>query len=301
MDTKQILITGGTGFIGNYLCSELLKEGHFLTIVTRSPEKYAGEEAENQKFVSWDHDLVTEMEQTDVVINLVGESLAGKRWTEEARKKIYESRINTTRKLVDAMTKAAIKPALLISASGINIYNDSGDAFLDESSSEGDGFLAEVCRDWEAEAKRVAEIGVRVVIPRISMVLGESGGALDMMKLPFRFFIGGPIGSGHQYVSWIHIADLCSAILFSIENTGISGPFNACSPKPETMNAFAAILGDVMNRPSFFRVPEFLLNIVLGEAAQVILGSLRVQPKVLQISDFEFQFEDLEEALSDVI
>lgn len=301
MDTKQILITGGTGFIGSYLCNELLMQGHYITIVTRSPQKYAGEQAENQKFVGWDEDLTAAVEQADIVINLAGESLAGKRWTEQARKKIYESRIHTTRKLVDTMAKGASKPALLISASGINIYKDSGDTFLDESSPAGDGFLAEVCQDWEAEAKRAADLGVRVVIPRISMVLGESGGALDLMKLPFRFFVGGPIGSGRQYVSWIHIADLCSAILYSMETPDISGPFNACSPEPKTMNEFAAALGKVMNRPSFFRVPEFALDFILGEAARIILGSLRVQPKVLQISDFEFQFEDLEESLADVV
>jgi uncharacterized protein len=172
---------------------------------------------------------------------------------------------------------------------------------LDESAETGDGFLSKVCIEWEAEAEKRQMLGIRTAIPRISMVLGENGGALSQMKLPFQLFAGGPIGSGNQFVSWIHIADLCKAILFPLHQTEISGPYNACSPEPVSMNQFAKTLGRVMNRPSFFRVPEFVLKLVLGESSQMILDSIRAQPAALKSAGFVFEFEDLEEALADVV
>jgi uncharacterized protein len=301
MESKKLLITGGTGFIGKFLVSELLKDGHFVTILTRSPEKYAEKQAENRSYIGWNDNLVSVMENTDVVINLAGESLFGQRWSDPVKEKIYNSRIQATRKLVDAMKKAESPPELFISASAVGIYGDSGDVLLDESSPLGNDFLARVCIDWEKESQLAASSGVRVANPRIGIVLEDSGGMLEKMKLPFQLFAGGPIGSGMQYVPWIHIGDLCRALLYPMVNHDISGPYNACSPEPATMNDLAKSLGQVMNRPSFFRVPEFVLKAVLGEAAQPALSSLRVQPKVLQISGFEFEFEDLEEALADVI
>ncbi|TVQ01932.1 MAG: TIGR01777 family protein [Balneolaceae bacterium] len=301
MESKKILITGGTGFIGEFLVSDLLKAGHFVTILTRSPEKYGEKQAENRSYVGWEDNLSTLMDNTDVVINLAGENLFGKRWSNEVKEIIYNSRIDTTKKLANAINKAVSPPGLFISASAVGIYGDNGDAMLDESSPSGNDFLARVCIDWERVSQEAATAGVRVANPRIGVVLEDSGGMLEKMKLPFQLFAGGPIGTGLQYVPWIHIGDLCRAILFPIENQEISGPYNACSPEPATMNELAKTLGKVMNRPSFFRVPEFVLKTVLGEAAQPALSSLRVQPKILQISGFEFEFEDLEEALADVI
>lgn len=299
METKNILITGGTGFIGQYLSEELMKEGHFIKIVTRSPGKYSEEEAKNQEFVGWDN-IEEVMNRVDVVINLAGENLFG-RWNEAAKKKIYNSRIHSTRKLADAIGKAESKPGLLISASGVSIYGDNGDQLIDESTAAADNFLGNTCSDWEAEARRAEEFGVRVAIPRIGPVLEEGGGLVAIMKLPFTFFMGGPVGSGNQYVPWIHMRDLCRALLFPIGNKQISGPYNACSPKPEKMKDFARVFGSVMNRPSFFRVPEFAVKLVLGEGAQPALESLRVQPKVLQLNDFDYEFEDLETALADIL
>lgn len=299
-ESKNILITGGTGFIGNYLCRKLLTDGHFLSIITRSPEKYTEKQAENRKFIGWDDDLASVMNSTDIVINLVGENLFGKRWTESVKKKIYNSRIESTRNLVAAMKASESKPELFISASGVGIYGDRGDEVLDESSSLGDDFLANVCKDWEKAAMKAAEIGVRVVTPRFGVVLQTDGGMLEIMKLPFSLFIGGPIGSGKQYLPWIHMQDLCNILLYCFDNPELRGPCNACSPEPVTMNEFSKKLGKVMNRPSFFRVPEFVLKTVLGEAAQPAISSLLVQPKVLQISGFQFEFEDVEEALADL-
>ena len=300
-ESKQILITGGTGFIGSYLSEELLKAGHYLMMVTRSPEKYSDDQAKNLQYIGWDDQLLEAVNRADIIINLVGESLFGSRWTEAVKKRIYDSRIENTRKLVQLLAKAQSKPDLFISASGISIYGDQGDTILDESSPMGEGFLAEVCIDWEKEALKAKEYDVRVAVPRIGIVLEGDGGFLEKMKFPFMFFVGGPIGDGKQYVPWIHMSDLCRAILYPMENPDISGPYNACSPAPVTMNEIAFEMGKIMNRPSFFRVPEFALKMVLGEAAQPALESLRVHPKMLQISGFEFEYKDLGEALADIL
>lgn len=297
----QIFITGGTGFIGDFLCDTLAKDGHYLRLVSRSPEKYAEERAQNREYVSWDSDLTAEMNRADVVINLAGENLFGQRWTKEVKKRLYSSRIDLTNKLVDAMNQAENPPGLLISASGINYYGDSGEEIITEEHGPGDDFLANLCVHWETAAQKAEQAGVRVAIPRIAPVLEEHGGIIEKMKLPFSLFAGGALGSGQQYLSWIHMHDMVRAILYPIENSEISGPYNAASPNPVRMNEFAKTMGKVMNRPSFFKVPEFALTTVLGEAATPVLASLRVQPKMLQKAGFEFYFDDLEMALADIL
>jgi len=297
----NILITGGTGFIGSFLCDRLARDGHFLTLISRSPEKYTEESAKNQSHISWDSDLSKAMDKADVVINLVGENLFGKRWTDEVKKRLYSSRIDLTNKLVDAMRESSTPPDLMISASGINYYGDSGDEVLTEEHGPGDDFLANLCVDWEAAAMKAHDLGVRVAIPRIAPVLEDNDGIIDKMKLPFSLFVGGSLGSGDQYLSWIHMYDMISALIVPIENPEISGPYNAASPNPVQMDEFASTMGRVMNRPSLFRVPEFVLNTVLGEAATPVLASLRIQPKVLQKAGFEFHFADLEVALGDIL
>ncbi len=296
----NILITGGTGFIGDELRTKLLKEGHFLTIITRNPDKYEDESAKNQRFISWDANLSEEMNGCDVVINLAGENIFGQRWTEEVKKRIYDSRISTTKKLVEAMRDSESKPKVFISASASGIYGNSGNEILTEESDFADDFLAEVCKDWEAESLKAKELGIRVANPRIGIVFEEGGGAMEKMLPPFKFFVGGPIGNGKQYMSWIHRTDLVNALIYPINNQEFSGPYNVCSPNPATMNEVAEALGNVLNRPSFFRVPKFALDIAFGEAAQPITGSIRMQPKKLQIGEFEFKFEDLEETLADI-
>lgn len=297
----NILITGGTGFIGKELRETLLKAGNNLVIITRNPKKYEDESASNQRFISWDDDLVSEMKNADAVINLAGENLFGQRWNEQVKESIYNSRIDSTRSLVEAMRSAEKKPSVFISASASGIYGDQGDTILTEEFEAANDFLASVCKDWEEESQKAGELGVRVVNPRIGIVLEEGGGALEKMIPPFKFFVGGPIGDGKQYMSWIHRSDLVKALVFPIENEKLEGAYNVCSPNPATMNEVAETLGDIMNRPSFFRVPKFALDIVLGEAAQPITGSIRMQPKKLQVTGFEFRFEELEEALADII
>ncbi len=297
----NILITGGTGFIGDELRTLLLQQGHNLIIVTREPKKYEDESARNQRFISWGDDLTAEMNEANAVINLAGENLFGQRWTDEVKKRIMESRVQTTRKLVDAMREAEQKPEVFISASAAGIYGDRGDDVLDEEEPLANDFLAEVCKNWEEESRKANQFGVRVVNPRIGIVLEKEGGVLEKMIPAFQFLVGGPIGSGDQYMSWIHRTDLCQAIVFAIENEQLTGSYNVSSPNPVTMNEFANILGNIMNRPSFFRVPKFALDIALGEAAKPVTDSIRMQPKKLQLAEFNFHFEELEEALADII
>ncbi|WP_018128274.1 TIGR01777 family oxidoreductase [Balneola vulgaris] len=297
----NILITGGTGFIGKELREELLKEGHSLIIVTRSPKKYEDEAASNQKFISLDDDnIVSTMESCAVVINLAGESIFGQRWNDEVKQRIYDSRIETTRALVEAMAKAKTKPEVFISASASGIYGDRGDTLLDETAELADDFLAMVCKDWEAESQRATAMGVRVVNPRIGIVFEEGGGALEKMLPPFKMFVGGPIGNGKQYMSWIHRSDLVQALLFPIQQKELQGPYNVGAPEPATMNEVAETLGNVLNRPSIFRVPKMALEVAFGEAAKPITDSIRMEPKALQKAGFTFRYESLEEALADI-
>lgn len=298
---KHILLTGGTGFIGKELRRLLLQEGHYLTIVTRSPKKYEDEKAKNQQFIAWDGDLISAMNDADIVIHLAGENVFSQRWSDEVKKKIYNSRIDGTRALVDAMREADTKPELFISASASGYYGDGGDSIKTENDPAADDFLAKVCVDWEAEAQKAAELGVRVANPRIGIVLEKDGGAMEKMIPPFQFFVGGPVGDGKQYMSWIHRDDLINALLFPIENENVEGAYNVCAPKPVTMNLFADVLGDVMNRPVLFRVPKIALQIMYGEGAKPILDSIRMKPKVLQEHGFDFRYDDLEEALADIV
>jgi uncharacterized protein (TIGR01777 family) len=297
----NILITGGTGFVGSELCPMLLRQGHYLTIITRSPEKYKEEEAKNQQFLSWDSDFVDAMEQADAVINLVGENIFSQRWTEEVKKSIYTSRIDNTKKLVEAIHKAENPPEVMVSASAAGYYGGRGTDILTEDEPPGKDFLAQVCVDWEKAAKPVQESGVRLANPRIGIVLEKGGGALQKMLPPFRFFVGGPVGRGTQFVPWIHRHDLCRGLIFPLENDGFEGPYNLNAPNPITMEEFAHAMGDVLNRPSLFRVPEFVLDIVLGEAADPILDSLRLKAEKLQQAEFQFQFSHVREALSEIL
>lgn len=299
---KKILITGGTGFIGQELRMLLLQQGHYITVVTRSPKKYKDEAAKNQQFISWEDDLVEAMNETDAVIHLAGEGIFNQRWNDEVKEKIYNSRIDSTRKLVEAMAKAENKPEVFVSASASGIYGNRGDEVLDESSSiDTEDFLAKVCIDWEAEAQKAAEFGVRVVNPRIGLVMEKNGGALEKMLPPFRFGVGGPIGDGKQYMSWVHRTDLCNALIYPIENKEITGAYNVCAPNPVDMNEFAETLASVINRPNLFRVPKLALQVMYGEGAKPITDSIRMQPKNLQVNKFEFRFEELEEALADIL
>ena len=297
----NILITGGTGFIGSELREMLLQKGHYLTVITRTPKEYENETAKNQKFISWKDDLIAAMGKNDAVINLAGSPIFGKRWTDEVKRKIHESRVECTTKLVEAIQKTDSPPVVMVSASGMNYYQPKGDEVLDENAEQGNSFLSKVCVDWEAAAKEVEAYGTRLAIPRIGIVLETGGGAMQQMLTPFKLGVGGPIGSGEQYFPWVHMHDLCRGIIFAIENENFEGPYNMNAPNPVKMNEFADKLGEVLNRPTLFRVPEFALKIALGEAAKPVLDSLRAQPKKLQQAGFEFKFAYVKEALADIL
>ncbi|RNC79326.1 MAG: TIGR01777 family protein [Balneola sp.] len=298
---KHILLTGGTGFIGQELRTLLLMEGYYVTVITRNPKKYADEAAKNQQFISWEDDLTEAVNTSDAIIHLAGEGIFNQRWNEEVKKRIYDSRIDSTRALIEAIEKAESKPEIFISASASGFYGNQGDTFLDESYGVSSDFLAQVCKDWEEESQKVSGLGVRVVNPRIGIVLEKNGGALEKMLTPFKIGVGGPVGDGKQYMSWIHRMDLCNALLFPLTNKELQGPYNVCAPEPATMNEFASVLASVLNRPNIFRVPKFALELVYGEGAKPIMDSIRMQPKALQVQGFEFRFEDLEEALADIL
>ena len=297
----NIYLTGGTGFIGQHLGKMLIEKGYHVTIATRNPDKYAGEEKNQLKYVPLKEEPVDQIADADVVINLAGENIFGKRWTKSVKRRIYDSRILTTRSLVSAMEKVETKPQLFISASGVDYYKDQGDKIITENSDAGDGFLAEVCRDWEAESAKAQKLDVRVVNPRFGVVLGKDGGALATMLPVFKAFIGGSLGPGTQYFPWIHIDDLCRGLVYTITNSELGGAVNVAAPEPVTMNEFTRTLGAVLSRPSFFKVPGVALQAALGEAAEMLTGSHRVVPEKLEKNGFKFSFKTLKPALQDLL
>lgn len=297
----KIFLTGATGFIGGYLRTLLLRKGHLLTVVTRHPLNYENESAKNQRFISWNDDLVAEMEEVEAVINLAGAPIFGRRWTNEVKDQIYSSRIESTAQIVEAIEQASDRPSVMISASGSDYYGDRGDKVLDESDGPGKGFLTNVCIDWEGAAESVTDLGVRLANPRIAVVLEKDGGALQQMLPPFKLFVGGPLGKGDQYFPWVHMQDLCRGLIFPVKNEDFEGAYNMGAPNPVTMKEFANQLAEVLHRPAFFKVPETALKLILGEAANPVLTSKRMQPKKLQQHGFEFKYGHLKEALGDIL
>lgn len=295
----NVFITGGTGFIGGHLVRALVERGDTVIIATRSPEKKS--DSQSVRHVTLEDGLSGHLEGCDVVVNLAGESLFGKRWTNSVKKRLRGSRIRTTRSLVEAMGRLDSKPALFLSASGVGYYGECGSDTVVEDRPAGDDFLAELCQDWELAAREAEQFGIRVVTPRIGVALGREGGALSTMLPVFRAFIGGSIGAGTQYFPWIHVEDLCRSFLFAMDSSAISGPYNASAPNPVTMDEFAKALGKSISRPSMFRVPEFGLNLVLGEAAIMITTSLNVIPKKILGEGFRFRFEHVDDALKDLL
>jgi uncharacterized protein (TIGR01777 family) len=237
----------------------------------------------------------------DTVYHLAGESVFHGRWNNAKKERIRASRVDGTRHLVDGIAKAEKKPTTLICSSAVGFYGDRGDTPLTERSTGGDDFLAAVCRDWEAEALRAEELGIRVVLVRTGIVLGRGGGALKQMLPPFKLGLGGRIGSGRQYMPWIHIDDLIGIMLYARENTSLRGPVNAVAPNPVTNRVFTKSLAGALHRPALFPVPGFALKTALGEFGEVLLGSQRVIPETLTSSGFTFDFPEIDSALQDLL
>lgn len=288
--SQRILITGGTGFVGTRLRQLLVDRGAKVTIVTRSPQNrpvVAGVEYST---------LPSDLSGFDAIVNLAGEPVAGKRWNDAVKAEIRASRVDGTKKLVDALAKSAQKPKVLVSASAIGIYGDQGERLLPESAKEGGDFLAEVCTAWEREANRASELGVRVVNLRIGVVLGN-GGALKQMLPPFKLGLGGPIGSGAHWMSWIHVDDLCGLVQHALRDETVSGPLNGVAPGACTNKDFSKALGRALHRPAIFPVPPFMLRLMFGDVEQVLTASQRCVPERALKSGYAFKYADIDGAL----
>jgi hypothetical protein len=301
----NIVVTGGTGFIGRALCAALSSDGHRIIILTRKAGATSQLLGTNTTKVEWNAQDTGSWEQAlegaDVVINLAGAPIADARWTDARKQLLTNSRVLTTRLLVRALTRRSSKPATFISASGIGYYGASDDRLLDEGAARGRGFLSDLCLEWEAEAIRAAEFGARVVILRTGMVLEQDGGALPKMLLPFQVFAGGPILPGSQWVSWIHRRDHIGLIQWALTTETVSGPINAVAPEPVTMKTFCEVLGQVLHRPSWLPVPSFALNILLGELGTLMTTGQRVIPAKAMAGGYTFQYPTLEPALRAIL
>jgi uncharacterized protein (TIGR01777 family) len=293
----RLVIAGASGFIGSMLVKSLLKQGHALTLLTRRPSPNAGQ----KHWIVWQPGVPGEWEKcvdsADGIINLAGEPIAAKRWTEGQKEKIRHSRIATTRSVVSAIAKARVKPKFFINASAVGFYGPRGDEQLSEDSSAGKGYLAAVCAAWEEEAKRAQELGLRVALLRTGIVLGKGRGALAKMAPPFKLFLGGPLGSGRQWMPWIHIDDVVGMILFLMDNEGASGAFNVTAPNPVTMKDFSEALGNALHRPSWAPVPAFALKLMLGEMADMLISGQRATPDAALRLGYRFKYPTIEQAL----
>jgi uncharacterized protein len=300
----KIAIAGATGFVGSRLVERLQTQGHEILILTRNPQQ-ASTRFPQAQVVGYNPLRSGEWQQSisgcDAVINLAGEPIAEKRWTSAQKQTILDSRHIGTQKIVEAINSASVKPQVLINASAIGYYGTSETSKFTETSPAGNDFLAEVCTKWETAAQAVTVSGTRLVILRLGIVLGENGGALGKMLAPFSAFVGGPIGSGKQWFSWIHRDDLVKMIIAAIEDPQMQGVYNATAPNPVTMTDFAATLGTVMNRPSWLPVPNFALEALLGEGAIVVLQGQQVVPTHPLAQGFEFQYPTLKPALAAIL
>src|SRR4051812_18229941 len=275
------LLTGATGFIGRRLVDRLLTTGHSVNYLARQRSSRIDSRA---AFHSWDRKEEPRLESVprlDAVFHLAGEPVA-QRWTPEVKKRIQESRVDGTRKLVTAIGKLRYKPSVFVSTSAVGLYGDRGNEVLTEQSAPGQGFLADVCKDWEREAIRAREFGLRVVLLRVATVLGRNGGALKPMLVPFKLGIGGRFGDGKQWMPWIHLDDLVSLYIFAAQKGSAEGPLNAVAPETVTNDQFTKTLGNVLGRPTLIPAPRFALRAVLGELAAFVLSSQRVIPKATE-------------------
>jgi uncharacterized protein len=295
----KILITGATGLIGKALQKSLRERGHELLLASRKEPK-------DKTYVQWDPKNgfadAGRLEGIGAVVHLAGESISALRWTDEKKKAIRDSRVLGTRNIVDTISDLKRRPSVLIATSAIGFYGDRGDEELTETSKAGKNFLAEVSREWEAEARRAEDSGVRTILLRTGIVLSKDGGALGTMLTPFKFGLGGVIGDGKQWMSWISLVDHIEVINFALENENIRGAVNAVSPHPVTNQEFTAIMGEVLYRPTFIPLPEFAVHLAFGEMGEaLLLDSIKVIPKRLMDAGFKFKFPDLKKAIENAV
>lgn len=295
----KILLGGSHGLVGTALVTALEKEGHeCFRLVRHAPA--------SKTEVEWSPDrysiALARIEGFDAVINLAGESIADGRWNEDKKRRIRDSRVKGTKLLGDALANLTVPPKTFISASAIGYYGNKGDEILTEASPAGDDFLANVCAEWEQATALATEKGIRVVNTRFGVILDTKGGALAKMLTPFRMGVGGKIGSGKQWMSWIALDDVIEGIKFALAQDSISGPVNFVAPNPVTNAEFTKTLGQVLSRPTLFPVPAFAVRLLFGEMGEaLLLGSERVAPKRLMAEGYQFQYSQLEEALAKIL
>lgn len=291
----HVFVTGASGLVGGYLCPMLEQSGHKVTWLTRKQPSDPHERQWDPKAESLPREV---LEGCDVLVHLAGEGIAEGRWNEAKKKRIRESRVHSTKLLAKALTEQEKTPTAFVVASAIGYYGDRGDEVLTEESNAGSGFLADVCQEWEAAADPAREAGIRTAHIRTGLVLAKEGGALPSMLTPFKFGVGGVIGSGDQYWSWISIEDIARIFQFAVEDESVSGPVNGTAPQPVTNREFTKTLGKVISRPTVLPLPGFAAKIVLGEMAEaLILASSRVLPEQADKHEFKFSHPDLEQAL----
>jgi uncharacterized protein (TIGR01777 family) len=295
----KVLISGASGLIGKALIKSLTKDKHEVSRLVRTKESGAND-------IEWHPNQgqldANQLEGFDVVVHLAGESIASGSWTDEKKRTILESRVKGTLLLSSALTQLAKPPAVFISASAIGYYGDRGTELLTEDSAAGQDFLADVCRQWEQSTKLAEEKGIRTIKARFGVILDKEGGALGKMLTPFRLGIGGRIGDGAQWMSWIALEDVIKGLRFVIDNTSINGPVNFVAPNPVTNAEFTRSLGHVLSRPTIFPVPAFAARLAFGEMADaLLLSSTRVKPERLSNTAFNFKFTSLEAALREIL
>jgi uncharacterized protein (TIGR01777 family) len=294
----NLLITGGTGFIGSALCTRLLDEKHSIVVLSRHPET-----------IKLPIKAVSSLEQlTDddifnVVINLAGEPIADKRWSDQRKNRIYASRIVTTEALIAYLKKSINKPKLLISGSAIGYYGiDGTDDIIDENSGNDDSFSSELCQKWETAALKAESLGIRTCLLRTGIVLGKNGGALSKMLPPFKMGLGGKIGHGKQWMSWIHLDDLVGIIVYCINNDNLKGPINGTSPNPVINQVFTKTLGLALKRPTIFPMPKAVIKLLMGQMGEeLLLVGKRILPQKVLDAGYNFKYKTLEEALKNIV
>ncbi len=301
----KVAITGATGFIGKSLCPQLQGDGKELVLFARDTRS-AQSSFPGARVIEWDAVAgpppVGSLDGIDAVVHLLGEGIANGRWSSSRKRSIRESRVEGTRNLVQALRDSAQPPGLLVSSSAVGFYGSRGDEELDESSEPGGGFLGEVCQAWEAEARAAETLGVRTVLLRTGIVLSPEGGALAKMVPPFRMFVGGAVGSGKQWMSWIHMEDEVGLIRHLLNSESLQGPVNATAPGPVTNREFSKTLGRVLGRPSVLPVPALALKLLMGEMAQeLLLNGQKVLPRRALADGYQFRFPELEGALRDLL
>jgi hypothetical protein len=300
----RIAISGATGFIGSHLVARLESEGVGFLVLSRNERRARGQFPGAAGVIQWDPSTGgpdgRALEGLDAVVHLAGEPIA-QRWTRAARTAIFDSRVLATRLLADALSRLDAPPSALISNSAIGYYGPTDDTPLEEGTAAGTDFLADLCRQWEGATARASAAGIRVIHPRVGIVLGPDGGALAMMLTPFRLGLGGPIGNGRQWMSWVHVEDVVGLILHALRTPALKGPLNATSPEPVTNRDFSKTLGRVLHRPAFLPTPVAGLRLLYGQFADVLATGQRVIPRRALDSGYRFRFPKLEPALRDVL